>query len=74
MEHKIKNHGTDLDPDWGHHKLELLQKVCEQIIEDHTNKDWSAIDELFKNTSTQQLKGFLSDLNKSFNKLGQEIN
>ena len=61
MEHKIKNHGTDLDPDWGHHKLELLQKVCEQIIVDHTDHDWTAIDELFKNTSTQQLNGFLPE-------------
>ena len=43
------------------HDLELLQKVCEQIIEDHTNKDWTAIDELFKNTSTQQLNGFLPE-------------
>ena len=44
------------------HDLELLKKVCEQIIEDHTNKDWTAIDELFKNTSTEQLQSFLSEV------------
>ncbi len=43
------------------HKLELLQKVCEQIIQDHTQQDWTAVDELFKNTSTQQLESFLSE-------------
>ena len=43
------------------HKLELLQKVCEQIIEDHTKGDWTAIDELFKNTSTEQLESFLPE-------------
>ena len=44
------------------HKLELLQKVCEQIIEDHTKGDWTAIDELFKNTSTEQLESFLPEV------------
>ena len=44
------------------HDLELLKKVCEQIIEDHTNKDWTAIDFLFKNTSTKQLQSFLSQV------------
>ena len=44
------------------HDLELLQKVCEQIIEDHTNKDWTAIDELFKNTSNKQLESFLPEV------------
>ncbi len=43
------------------HQLELLQKVCEQIIQDHTKQDWTAIDELFKNTSTEQLESFLSE-------------
>ena len=43
------------------HQLELLQKVCEQIIEDHTKQDWTAIDELFKNTSNEQLESFLSE-------------
>ena len=44
------------------HDLELLKKVCEQVIEDHTNKDWTSIDELFKNTSTEQLESFLSEV------------
>ena len=37
----------NIDP--GYHDLEILKRVCDQIIEDHTiSKDWSAIDELFK--------------------------
>ena len=44
------------------HQLELIQKVCEQIIKDHNNQDWTSIDELFKNISTDQLESFLSEL------------
>ena len=46
----------------GYHKLELLQKVCEQIIRDHTNKDYTSIDELSKNTTSKELESFLSEL------------
>ena len=51
------------DVDIGHHDLTLLKQVCEQIIKDHTvSKDWTAIDELFKHTPSEHLKGFLSEL------------
>ena len=43
------------------HQLELLQKVCEQIIKDHTQQDWTAIDVLFEHTSTEELESFLSE-------------
>ena len=49
--------------DEGYHSLALLKKVCDQIIEDHTiSKDWTAIDELFKDIPTKHLKGFLTEL------------
>jgi len=50
-----------------YHKLELLQKVCEQIIRDHSNQDYTSIDELFKNITSKELESFLSELVWQFN-------
>ena len=51
----------NIDP--GYHDLEILKRVSDQIIEDHTiSKDWSAIDELFKDIPTKNLVGFLPEL------------
>ena len=46
----------------GFHDLDLLKKVVAQIIEDVVKRnDYTAIDELFRNISTEELRGFLSE-------------
>ena len=49
--------------DEGYHDLEILKRVCDQIIKDHTiSKDWTAIDELFKDIPAKHLEGFLEEI------------
>ena len=40
--------------------FKLLKKVVEQIKQDADAKDYTAIEELLKDISTERLKGFLS--------------
>ena len=50
-----------IELDEGYHPLPLLKKVCEKIIHDHSIiKDWSVIDELFKDHTTTDLEDFVS--------------
>ena len=47
--------------DEGYHSLPLLKKVCEKIIHDHSiMNDWTVIDELLKDHSTNDLEDFIS--------------
>ena len=47
--------------DEGYHSLPLLKKVCEKIIHDHSIiNDWTVIDELFKDHTTDDLEDFVS--------------
>jgi len=41
--------------------FELLKKVVEQIKKDADIKDYTAIEELLKDVSTERLKGFLAE-------------
>ena len=52
------------DGDWGYHPLPLLKKVVNQMVQDDLDKDYTAIDELFKNVSSECLKAYLSEVNK----------
>ena len=47
------------------HDLDLLKKVVAQIIEGDSINDYTAIDELFKHTSREELRGFLSEKEKA---------
>ena len=51
---KTKGDGIMID-------FELLKKVVEQIKKDADIKDYTAIEELLKDISTENLKGFLSE-------------
>ena len=43
------------------HDINLLQAVAKQIADDVADGDYTAIDDLFKNVSEAELKGFLSE-------------
>ena len=52
------------DGDWGYHPLPLLKKVFQQMLSDDSVGDYTAIDELFKDVSSDCLKAYLSEGNK----------
>ena len=43
------------------HDINLLQAVAKQIADDVADGDYTAIDDLLKNVSEAELKGFLSE-------------
>lgn len=45
----------------GGHDINLLQAVAKQIADDVADGDYTAIDDLLKNVSEAELKGFLSE-------------
>ena len=47
--------------DWGYHPLPLLKKVFQQMLLDDSRGDYTAIDELFKNVSSECLKAYLPE-------------
>ena len=47
--------------DWGYHPLPLLKKVVNRMVQDDLDKDYTSIDELFKNHTTADLESFLSE-------------
>ena len=49
--------------DWGYHPLPLLKKVFQQMLLDDSIGDYTAIDELFKNVSSECLKAYLPEEN-----------
>ena len=44
------------------HDLELLKQVSAQIAQDVSNNDYTAIDDLLKNVSEAEMRGFLSEM------------
>ena len=46
--------------DKGYHSLSLLKKVFQQMLLDDSKGDYTAIDQLFKNVSSECLKAYLS--------------
>ena len=51
------------------HDLELLKQVSAQIAQDVANNDYTAIDDLLKNVSEAELRGFLSEMESTVNEL-----
>jgi len=49
------------DDTQGGHDINLLQAVAKQIADDVADGDYTAIDDLLKNVSEAELKGFLSE-------------
>ena len=47
--------------DWGYHPLPLIKKVVNQIVQDDLDKDYTSIDELFKDVSSEYLKAYLPE-------------
>tara|TARA_B100001778_G_C18522239_1_gene599443 strand:+ start:832 stop:996 length:165 start_codon:yes stop_codon:yes gene_type:complete len=47
--------------DKGYHSLSLLKKVFQQMLLDDSKGDYTAIDQLFKNVSSECLKAYLSE-------------
>ena len=52
---------TYIEIDEGYHPLPLLKKVFQQMLLDDSIGDYTAIDELFKNVSSECLKAYLSE-------------
>ena len=44
------------------HDINLLKAVAKQMAEDAQNNDYTAIDDLLKNVSTEEMQGFLSEV------------
>jgi hypothetical protein len=44
------------------HDINLLKAVAKQMAEDAQNNDYTAIDDLLKNVSTEEIQGFLSEM------------
>jgi len=51
------------------HDLELLKQVSAQIAQDVANNDYTAIDDLLKNVSEAEMRGFLSEMESTVNEL-----
>ena len=50
------------------HDLGLLKQVSAQIAQDVANNDYTAIDDLLKNVSEAEMRGFLSEVEETMNK------